>query len=96
MNPFKTDVCIMQNEVLGEAELIEPQNVQIILTPEGCEPRKNQSVRKIQIDNSSQKGNNSSNLSKSYTQQEDDSSESTNVPDYLSDLYCRAIQERTF
>jgi hypothetical protein len=58
LNPFKTEVKIKQDEVLGEAELIDPQNVQIILSP-GDHEKGKESVRKVQSDNCSQKGNNS-------------------------------------
>ena len=82
MNPFKTDVKIKQDEVLGEAELIDPQYIQVILSPEGC-GQGNQPTRKIQSDNKSQKGNNSSETSKSYIQEENDSPENADVLDYL-------------
>lgn len=32
MNPFKTDVSIQQDEVLGKAELIDPKNIDVILS----------------------------------------------------------------
>lgn len=32
MNPFKTDVSIQQDEILGKAELIDPKNIDVILS----------------------------------------------------------------
>lgn len=32
MNPIKTDVSIQQDEVLGKAELIDPKNIDVILS----------------------------------------------------------------
>ena len=76
--------------MLGEAELTNPHNLQIILSSEACE-QSNQPVRRIPLYDSSQKGDNSSKINL----QEDDSSTDRNVPDYLSDLYCRAVQGKT-
>lgn len=93
MNPFKTDVCLKQDELLGEAELINPQDIKIIFL-EDCEQR-NQPVRRIQLDDRLQKGDNYSKIKESNTFQGSNSSQTTNVPDYLSDLYYRAVQEMT-
>lgn len=65
MNPFKTDVCLKQDELLGEAELINPQDIKIIFL-EDCEQR-NQPVRRIQLDDRLQKGDNYSKIKESNT-----------------------------
>lgn len=58
MNPFKTDVSIQQDEVLGEAKLIDPKNIDVILSSESLSEN-NQPTSRIQLDNFSQKGDNS-------------------------------------
>lgn len=58
MNPFKTDVSIQQDEVLGKAELIDPKNIDVILSSDSLFENQ-QSTRRIQLDKCSQKGDNS-------------------------------------
>lgn len=36
MNPFKMDVCLKQDDLLGKAELVNPQDIKIIFS-EDCE-----------------------------------------------------------
>lgn len=55
MNPFKTDVSIQQDEVLGKAELIDPKNIDVILSSDSLFENQ-QSTRRIQLDKCSQKG----------------------------------------
>lgn len=92
MNPFKSDVSIQQDEVLGKAELIDPKNIDVILSSDSLFENQ-QSTRRIQLDKCSQKGDNSQtdNLRNS---QKDECTNVSNVPDHLSDLYCRAIVDK--
>lgn len=92
MNPFKTDVSIQQDEVLGKAELIDPKNIDVILSSDSLFENQ-QSTRRIQLDKCSQKGDNfqTDNLRNS---QKDECTNVSNVPDHLSDLYCRAIVDK--
>lgn len=92
MNPYKTDVSIQQDEVLGKAELIDPKNIDVILSSDSLFENQ-QSTRRIQLDKCSQKGDNSQtdNLGNS---QKDECTNVSNVPDHLSDLYCRAIVDK--
>lgn len=54
MNPFKTDVSIQQDEVLRKAELIDPKNIDVILSSDNLFENQ-QSTRRIQLDKCSQK-----------------------------------------
>lgn len=58
MNPFKTDMSIQQDELLGEAELIDPKNIVVVLSLESPSEN-NQPTKRIQLDKCSQKGDNS-------------------------------------
>lgn len=93
MNPFKMDVCLKQDDLLGKTELVNPQDIKIIFS-EDCE-QSNQAVRRIQLDDCLQKEDNYSKIKESNTFQGSYSSRTTNVPDYLLDLYYRAVQEMT-
>lgn len=92
MNPFKTDVRIQQDEVLGEAELIDPKNIDVILSSESLSEN-HQPTRRIQLDKCSQKGDNSQ-TDNLRNLQKDECTNVSNVPDHLSDLYCRAIVDK--
>lgn len=65
MNPFKMDVCLKQDDLLGKTELVNPQDIKIIFS-EDCE-QSNQAVRRIQLDDCLQKGDNYSKIKESNT-----------------------------
>lgn len=94
MNPFKTDATVRQDDELGGAELVDPNNIEV-LSSESVLEQNWQSVRRIQLDKCSEKEGNSPKHSESKDMEENDQSTSTGVPPHLSDLYYRAIQDKT-
>ena len=92
MNPLKTEISIKQGEYLGDAEIVDPKNVQTILSPESFTDQSNNSIRRIQLDKDSEKGNSSLWERQSEAQFADNDKV---VPEHLLGLYNRSSNGKT-